>query len=473
MAVIRRGNRLNLDNHLKSNSRFKKRDITDFLNNDYKEYAKYVIATRCCPGMDGLKVGARKVMHAAFNGAMKNGNKVKMINLIGDVYSYTMFMHGDAGLTSSIFTKSAEFSDNLNPLEIDGQHGHLRSPNAQSAPRYLSIKLSKYASILKEDYNLLTYVFDEGEYLEPTVYLPIIPLVLTSSQIGMAPGYKFQCSVGYNPLDVIDACSEFIKKDKIKTQLRPYVRGIKPEKFTYSEKSGRWTNYGEYKVDLKHDLITITELPYDVTFKEFEDMLNNLIENGTIKDWKNFSQEDNLDYRIYFPKTKLTRETQPDRINKLEKSLKLFSIIQPNILNVIDEQGKVRYFETEEQLIEHFVKWRLTKYADRKKKLVEYLEKKLEDNTNICKFIELVNSGKIIVQNRKKTDVKKDLREYNLPDSVLSIEISKLTDEDKEELLKKNEQIKKELEYIIQTEIKDMYLNDLKKLKKELEKDFQ
>ena len=124
-------------------------------------------------------------------------------------------------------------------------------------------------------------------------------------------------------------------------------------------------------------------------------------------------------------------------------------------------------------MIEHFVKWRLTKYADRKKKLVEYLEKKLEDNTNICKFIELVNSGKIIVQNRKKTDVKKDLREYNLPDSVLSIEISKLTDEDKEELLKKNEQIKKELEYIIQTEIKDMYLNDLKKLKKELEKDFQ
>ena len=224
---------------------------------------------------------------------------------------------------------------------------------------------------------------------------------------------------------------------------------------------------------MKHDVITITELPYDVTFKDFEDMLNNLIENGTIKDWKNFSQEDNLDYRIYFPKTKLARETQPDRINKLEKSLKLFSIIQPNILNVIDEQGKVRYFETEEQLIEHFVKWRLTKYADRKKKLVEYLERKLEDNTNVCKFIELVNSGKIIVQNRKKTDVKKDLREYNLPDSVLYIEISKLTDEDKEDLLKKNEQNKKELKYIIQTEIKDMYLNDLKKLKKELEKDFQ
>ena len=104
MPILRRGGRGGLDDHLKTNNRFKKRDITDFLNTDYKEYAKYVVATRCCPGMDGLKVGARKVMHAAFNGAMKNGNKVKMINLIGDVYAYTMFMHGDAGLTSSIFT---------------------------------------------------------------------------------------------------------------------------------------------------------------------------------------------------------------------------------------------------------------------------------------------------------------------------------------------------------------------------------
>lgn len=473
MPVIRRRNKFNLDDHLKTNEHFKKRDITDFLNNDYKEYAKYVIATRCCPGMDGLKVGARKVMHAAFNGSMKNGQKVKMINLIGDVYSYTMFMHGDAGLTSSIFTKSAEFSDNLNPLEIDGQHGHLRSPNAQSAPRYLSIKLSKYAKILKEDYNLLEYVFDEGEYLEPTVYLPIIPLVLTSSQIGMAPGYKFQCSVGYNPLDVIDACSEYLKHEKIKTRLHPYVRGIKPENFIYSEKSHRWTNRGEYTADLKHDILNITDLPYDVTFKDFEDTLNTLVDNGTIRDWKNFSEDEKLDYKIYFHKTKLAKALEPDNINKLEKQLKIFTIIQPNILNVIDEQGKVRYFETENQLIIHFVKWRLTKYTERKKKQVDFLEKKYADNSNICKFIDLVNSGKIKIQNRKKAEIKADLKKNELPDTVLSIEISKLTDEEKAELNKKNEEIKKELDYIRNTEIKDMYLDDLKKLKKELADDFK
>lgn len=473
MPLIRRGSRRNAQVEVNdSNKKSSTRDITDFLNTDYKEYAKYVIATRCCPGMDGLKVGARKVMHAAFNGAMKNGQKVKMINLIGDVYSYTMFMHGDAGLVSSIFTKSAEFSDNLNPLEIDGQHGHLRSPNAQSAPRYLSIKLSKYAKILKEDSNLLEYVFDEGQYLEPTVYLPIIPLVLASSQIGMAPGYKFQCSVGYNPLDIIDACIEYLKKEKIKTRIRPYVRGIKSSNFTYSEESGRWTNNGEYKIDLKHDTVLISDLPYDVTYKDFEDALNSLVDNGTIRDWKNYSHENVLDYRIIYQKNTLSRLSQPGNLKQLEKSLKLNTVVQPNILNVIDENGRVRYFEDEYKLIEHYVSWRITRYQDRKDKLVEVLEDKFRHNNSICEFIRLVNSGSIKIQNRKKVDIKKELKEHNLPDFVLGIEISKLTDEEKKELEKKNDEIKKELEYIKNTETRDMYLNDLKSLRKELAEDF-
>ena len=474
MPIISKGGRRgNLDAHLLANTtRYKKRDITDFLSNEYKEYAKYVIATRCCPGMDGLKVGARKVMHAAFSGAMKNGQKVKMLNLIGDVYSYTKFMHGDSGLTSSIFTKSAEFSDNLNPLEIDGQHGHLRSPKAQSAPRYLSIKLSKYAKILKEDYNLLEYVFDEGEYLEPTVYLPIIPLVLTSAQIGLAPGYKFQTTVGYNPLNVIDACIEQLKIGKIKTKLKPYVRGCRTDSFSYNEKTKRWISRGLYTTDLRNDIVKITDLPFNVTFKDFEENLNNLLDAGTIREWKNFTQGDALDYRVAFPKTKLTQLTKESNIDSLEKMLLIYTVLELNILNILDESGKLVHYNDEYELIVHFVTWRLSKYAQRKDRLVDVLNKKFKENDEICQFIDLVNSGKIKIQNRKKSDIKKDLDVYKLPDSVLNVEISKLTDEDKAELRKKNEEIHKELEYIKATDIRDMYLDDLKKLRKDLSGDF-
>ena len=101
------------------------------------------------------------------------------------------------------------------------------------------------------------------------------------------------------------------------------------------------------------------------------------------------------------------------------------------------------------------------------------MEDKYQRNSDVCKFIELVNDGKIKVQNRKKSDIVKELKGYGLPDKVLTVEISKLTDEEKAELLKKNEEIRKELEYIKSTEIKDMYLDDLKKLRKELDGDFK
>ena len=100
------------------------------------------------------------------------------------------------------------------------------------------------------------------------------------------------------------------------------------------------------------------------------------------------------------------------------------------------------------------------------------MEKRYEDNNNICKFIELVNNGKIIVTNRKTKDVKEDLKKYELPETVLQVQISKLTDEEKKELIAKNKEIEKELKYIKKTTIKDMYLNDLKNLRAELEKEF-
>ena len=51
--------------------------------------------------------------------------------------------------------------------------------------------------------------------------------------------------------------------------------------------------------------------------------------------------------------------------------------------------------------------------------------------------------------------------------------MSKCTIEERDELLKQNEEIKKELEYIRNTTEKQMYINDLNNLRKEIEKDFR
>lgn len=90
----------------------------------------------------------------------------------------------------------------------------------------------------------------------------------------------------------------------------------------------------------------------------------------------------------------------------------------------------------------------------------------------MCKFIELVITGKVEIRNKKRADIKDALKPYNLPDTLLSTPMSKLTKEEYDELLKQNEDIKKELQYVIDTTTRDMYLNDLTSLNKTLKDDF-
>lgn len=445
------------------------REISDFLKNDYKEYAKYVISTRAIPSMiDGFKVGARKVMHAALNGGMKNGKEIKNLNLVGDVYNYTLYNHGDASLHGTVFTLSQFFKDNLNPLSINGQCGTLRDEGAVSAPRYLHVRHSQFIGLYKTDYDLLEYVFDEGQYLEPKHYLPIIPTVLTSRTKGMAPGYAFE-TFSYNPLDIIDSCLDVLLYGNVLRRNRPYVRGIKPETFRFDAELNRWVNYGLYETDIKSDTVFIKDLPYDIGYDQFERRLNKLLESGYIRDWQNNSEGENINYWVMFHKTRLSRELEEDRYERFIKNLMLRTVVPANTLCVLDEHDRVKTFASENQLIEHFVKYRLKRYSDRKTRLVSVISEKLKQNSDICKFIEMVIKKKIKIMDRPKAEIKADLDYHNLPHSVLSIQVSKLTQEEREELLKKNDELKKELEYIQSTSEKDMYIRDLVQLHNQYE----
>ena len=105
--------------------------------------------------------------------------------------------------------------------------------------------------------------------------------------------------------------------------------------------------------------------------------------------------------------------------------------------------------------------------------MVNILEEKYEKNSELVKFIELVCKGKLKIRNRSKVDIKSDMDGYKLPMNLISTPMSKVTIEERDELLKENEAIKKELDYIKKTTIKDMYIKDLQDLRKELEKDFK
>ena len=452
--------------------------ITEFLNKEYKEYTFYVLANRALPSLiDGLKTGARKIMHAAFNGGLKNGENKKLLNLSGDTMNLSLYPHGDSSLNGTIITLSQPFKFNCNPLECDGQVGSLRSPKSVSAPRYLYVKLSKFSDLWKTDIELTNQIFDEGQYVEPENYLPIIPTVILNRQEGMAPGYKFS-TMSYNPNDVINCCIDFIK-NKCKDEstngfvLHPYIREYDNKLWKVND-DGKWVSDGKFSLDLKKDRVEITMFPYDTDFEGFEKHLNKLIEKNRIKDWKNFSEDSNIKYVVQFNKGELSKLGKRKTVNSHICNLfKLTKVVPDDLLWVLDENNKIRHFQTPQQLIEYFVKYRLNIYNDRKSRLVKILDDKYEKNSLLVKFIELVCKGKLKIRNRSKVDIKVDMDMHKLPMYLIGTPMSKVTIEERDELLKENEAIKKELEYIKKTTIQQMYLNDLNELKNKFEKEFK
>ena len=216
-------------------------------------------------------------------------------------------------------------------------------------------------------------------------------------------------------------------------------------------------------------MLLITDLPFDVHTSKYEKLLDKLVETGFIKDWRNFGKDGSIDYRVIFEKGILSKISDKQLISKF----KLVSKLTGEQLQVVDEKGKIRHFETPELLLEYFVKYRLNKYNDRKTKLITIKEQQLKENTALCKFIDLVTSNKLKINNRPIDDIKLDMDKYELSHELLKIQVFKLTKEEKEEIMKHNKELEDELLYIKNTSIETMYIDDLKKLRKEIEKEFK
>lgn len=448
-------------------------DISKFLDTDYKNYVFYILSNRCLPSLcDGLKVGARKILHAAFNGGLKDGGKKKLINLSGDTLNHSLFSHGDNSLNGTIVTLSQQFKFNLYPLYIDSQNGSLRSPKASASPRYLYVQLSKYADLWKEDYELLDFIFDEGQRLEPNYYWPIIPMVLVNSQEGIGVGYKFY-NISYNPIDIIDIEMKILKKEDISGfHVKPYISGIKQSAWKRN-KEGKWVNSGCLEIYKEKDTVEITELPYFQTFDNFEKLLNNLIDKEIIKDWKNFSEGNNIKYLVKFPKLKLTSEIRNGGKENVYNIFKLIKVLPDDLLWVLDENGKIRHFLNPEDLIIYFTKWRLSKYTLRKNKMVNVIKSEIDDNEKKILFIKYIVSGKLKIKKRNSKEILKDMKLYKFPETFIKISIENLSEDGIKKLEDKNAEIKSKLEYINKTTTVDMFLDDLKKLKKRIGPDFK
>lgn len=438
--------------------------ISDFLSNEYKEFAMYSIEGRAIPSViDGFKPVQRKIIHIS-NQIWKTGNEktLKVFQLAGKVASDAFYHHGNASLESAIITMAQKFKNSIPLLEEDGQYGSLRSPQPGAA-RYIGTKLNENFRYLYKDFPLLQYKEEEGEQIEPKFFLPIVPTVLLNGSSGIAVGFASNV-LNRDIKSVIDACIKTVEGKKIPI-IKPHLNEFNGEFIQDPENSKRWIMKGK-AVKVNTSTVRITELPPSMTYEKYELLLDKLIENKEIVSYDD-NCKDNVDYVIKFQRSILDKLDE----NALVKMFKLEEA-STEMFITLDEHGKLKIFESSEEVIAYFVQFRLGYYSIRKSVELDRMNRELKMLSNRGRFIKLILDEKLKINNVAKQAIVDQIIQANLEmiddsyDYLLRMPIYSLTKElfekMKEDFIKKKEDIKA-YELI---DPRDMYLEDLNELKK-------
>jgi DNA topoisomerase-2 len=153
--------------------------------------------------------------------------------------------------------------------------------------------------------------------------------------------------------------------------------------------------------------------------------------------------------------------------DEMIKKLKLTSTINTTNMHVFDADCKIRRVDSPEEIIYRFYNVRKQHYIKRRDYLIKTLNSDLELLDSKIKFIKLVIREEIIVFNKKKDFIIKQISEHNLLkvndsyDYLMDLKLWTLTAEKIEDLEKESVKMKTELEILKTTTVSKMWKSEL------------
>jgi DNA topoisomerase-2 len=288
-------------------------------------------------------------------------------------------------------------------------------------------------------------------------------MILINGSSGIAVGFSSNI-LNRNPIDVISACEQVMKGKRLKT-LYPYIPGFNGT-FTQDEANPkRWIITGKFE-RVNTSTIRVTELPPSCTFEKYESILDDLVDKKVINSYDN-NCRDNIDYTIKMSRESLASLSDEEiiKILKLEE-------YKTEIFSTLDENGKLKIFETSEEIVKYFVDFRVQFYQKRKDLIIKKLEKDLLILSNRARFLKMIIEGKLEVKGVQKALIFSKLEASKFDkiddsyDYLLRMSIWSLTKELYDKILEDEKILSKELEETKKLEPKMMYFSDLQELKK-------
>jgi DNA topoisomerase-2 len=435
--------------------------ISQFVNHELINFSIADLERSIPNLMDGFKPSQRKV----FYGCLKKNlyRDMKVAQLSGYISEHTSYHHGEVSLQGTIINMAQDYvgSNNINLLYPSGQLGtRLESGGDAGSPRYIFTRLMPISKILFNDHDnqLLDYLDDDGMSIEPKYYIPIIPMLLVNGSKGIGTGYSTTIPC-YNPDDIISNLKRLIDhgENAELTPMVPWYRGFKGTIIRESEhryiSSGIWTR-------INNTTVEITELQIGRSTQDYKEFLETLIEANEIIDYKNNCDDTLINFKVVMQKTVL------DTID-ITKFLKLTGYINTSNMHVFDEDCRIRKVSCPEEIIYRFYKVRLSHFVKRKDYLVTKLRRDLEVLDSKIKFIKCVIDEKIVVFNKKKDFIVKQISENGIIqingnwDYLLELKLWTFTEERIRDLDRQMDSLSIDLKILLDTSISQMWNTEL------------
>merc|ERR1719277_1733406 len=447
----------------------------DFVKLELVQFSKYSVMRSVPSIMDGFKPTQRKVLFCCFKRNLRSD--VKVAQLVGYVGEHSAYHHGEASLAGTIISMAQDFvgSNNLNLLVPSGQFGtRLQGGSDHASARYIYTRLSPFTRLIFSplDDAVLSYLVEDGQTIEPSYYVPILPMVLVNGAAGIGTGWSTDIP-NYDPLAIIENLRLWIGKHKMKP-MRPWFRG-----FTGTiEHLGKGSYYSWGKYWQSDPGLEITELPIRKWTQDYKEFLQTMMPGSETKSKISVQdvREHHTEKKVHFSVKMSPEQMKSVKVAGVEHSFKLWGSVNETNMVLFDSEGKIAKYKNVLEIMEEFAGVRLKYYDLRKKYLIDKLTLERDLLSNRARFIHMIITKKLHINNRKKMDVVKDLTKFKFQkfgdqkpprtgfEYLLIMQIASLTKERKEELERMAKEKAAELEKVKRTSIQAMWLEDLKNL---------
>ena len=457
-----------------NHDKLESKNIVEEMETSFLEYSMSVIVARALPDLrDGLKPVHRRILYSMYeSGYTPDKQFRKSAKTVGEVMG-NYHPHGDTAIYESMVRMAQPFS--YRHMLVDG-HGNFGSMDGDGAAamRYTEARLSKISMELLRDINKDTVDFEpnfDGTSKEPIVLPSRFPNILVNGTMGIAVGMATNIPP-HNLGEVIDGCVAYIDNNDITTlELMEHVKG--PDfptgaiilgnngiKKAYETGKGTITLRGRAEIVEEHgkSKIIITELPYQVNKKVFQEKIGELVRDKIIDGIADLHEETNLENGIKIVVT-LKKEANANVVlNNLYKHTQLqmnFGITmlmldegQPKTLGLKDIISK--YINFQRGVIVRRTRFELDK-AEKRAHILEGLKIALD---NIDEVIKIIKESESDVTAKNTLKVKFNLDDVQA-EAILEMRLRRLTGLERDKI---ENEIKQLLELI--ANLKDILAHD-------------